>query len=178
MMQQKVRKKNRPVLMLTQEKSETWLFRYIKEANLKGVRSWNKLKSLRSLVMLKCGRRTSLHAVQYKWQSGSVLMSCLYSVRNGQPNTCVLPDASLALFLARSQFFLPNPRRVVELTWWSCDLKIKTSTSCISLRSHLQQHFSRNFEKFLRVQLLLAIPQDVSFCSAISRYGAQLKLHD
>ena len=90
----------------------------------------------------------------------------------------VLPDASLASFLARSQFLLPNPRRVVELTWWPCDLKIKTSTSSISLRSHPQQHFSRNFEKFLRVQLLLTIPQDVSFCSAISRYGAQLKLHD
>ena len=93
MMQQKVRKKNRAVLMLTQEKSETWLFRYIKEANLKGVRSWNKLKSLRSLVILKCGRRTSLHAVQYKWQSGSVLMSCLYSVRNGQPSTFFLCSA-------------------------------------------------------------------------------------
>ena len=25
---------------------------------------------------LKCESRTSLHAVQYKWQSGSVLMFC------------------------------------------------------------------------------------------------------
>ena len=28
--------------------------------------SWNKMCSLKSLVMLKCEERTSLHAVQYK----------------------------------------------------------------------------------------------------------------
>ena len=35
----------------------------------KGVYSWNKMWSLKSLAMLKCERRTSLHALQYKWQS-------------------------------------------------------------------------------------------------------------
>ena len=32
--------------------------------------------------MLKCESRTSLHAVQYKWQPGSVLMFCFYYVKN------------------------------------------------------------------------------------------------
>ena len=36
------------------------------QTNLKGVYSWNKMWSLKSLVMLKCESRTSLHAVQYK----------------------------------------------------------------------------------------------------------------
>ena len=58
------------------------------QTSLKGVYSWNKMWSLKSLVMLKCESWTSLHAVQYKWQSGSVLMFC--------------GTASLALFLACS----------------------------------------------------------------------------
>ena len=37
-----------------------------KKTNLKGVYPWNKMWSLKSLVMLKCVSRTSLHAVQYK----------------------------------------------------------------------------------------------------------------
>ena len=49
MIQQKVRKK-KPVLMFI----------------LKGVYSWNKMWSLKSLAMLKCESRTSPHAVQYK----------------------------------------------------------------------------------------------------------------
>ena len=36
------------------------------QTNLKGVYSWNKMWSLKSIVMLKCESRTSLHAVQYK----------------------------------------------------------------------------------------------------------------
>ena len=39
---------------------------FSKQTNLKGVYSWNKMWSLKSLVMLKCESRTSLHAVQYK----------------------------------------------------------------------------------------------------------------
>ena len=39
---------------------------YSKQANLKGVHSWNKMLSLKSLVMLNCENRTSLDAVQYK----------------------------------------------------------------------------------------------------------------
>ena len=34
------------------------------QANLKGVCAWNKMWSLKILVMLKCEIRTSLHAVQ------------------------------------------------------------------------------------------------------------------
>ena len=36
-----------------------------KQTNFKGAYSWNKMWSLKSLVMLKCDSRTSLHAVQY-----------------------------------------------------------------------------------------------------------------
>ena len=43
-------KEKRPVLMLI----------------LKGVYSWNKMSSLKSLAMLKCESRTSPQAVQYK----------------------------------------------------------------------------------------------------------------
>ena len=34
-----------------------------KQTHLKGVYSWNKMWSLKSLVMLKCESRTSLHKV-------------------------------------------------------------------------------------------------------------------
>ena len=39
---------------------------YSKQTHLKVVYSWNKMWSLKSLVILKCESRTSLHAVQYK----------------------------------------------------------------------------------------------------------------
>ena len=52
------------------------------QTNLKGVYSWNKMWSLKSLVMLKCEIRTSLHAVQIEPQPGSVLMFCPYLLRN------------------------------------------------------------------------------------------------
>ena len=50
MIQNKVRKKKRPTSMII----------------LKGVYPWNKMWSLKSLAMLKCDCRNSLHAVQYK----------------------------------------------------------------------------------------------------------------
>ena len=43
----------------------------------------NEMWSLKSLAMLKCEGRTNLHAVQYKWQPGSVLMFCSYLFMNG-----------------------------------------------------------------------------------------------
>ena len=46
---------------------------YSKQTNLKGIYSWNKMWSLKSLALLKCEGRTSLHAAQYKWQPVSVL---------------------------------------------------------------------------------------------------------
>ena len=36
---------------------------YSKQKKLKDVYSWNKIRSLKSLAMLKCQSRTSLHAV-------------------------------------------------------------------------------------------------------------------
>ena len=39
---------------------------YSKQTNLKRVYSWNKMWLLKSLAMLKCESRTSLHTVQYK----------------------------------------------------------------------------------------------------------------
>ena len=39
---------------------------YSEKTNLKGAYPWNKMWSLKSLVMLKRESRTRLHAVQYK----------------------------------------------------------------------------------------------------------------
>ena len=60
MIQQKVRKKKRPVLMFIQERSET------KRDCPMYSKQTNKMGSLKSLVTLKCESRTSLHVVQYK----------------------------------------------------------------------------------------------------------------
>ena len=49
----------------------------------------NKMWSSKSLVMLKCGNRNSLHAVQHKWQLGSILMFCPYYFRNRWPRDFV-----------------------------------------------------------------------------------------
>ena len=59
----------------------------------------------KSLAMLKCESRSSIHAVQYKWQSGSVRMFCSYYFKNDKPRHYVLMlrgTASLALFIASS----------------------------------------------------------------------------
>ena len=103
------RKKEIPVLMLTfstvSQKS-----RLIKVYIL-GIRYglW------KSLAKLRCENRTSLlHAVQYKWQPGSVLVFCSdyfkngrsshqrCSVRKGVLRNSVYGTVSLALFLACS----------------------------------------------------------------------------
>ena len=54
-----------------------------KIADKKVVHFWNKIWPLKYLVKLKCERRASLHAVQYKWQTGFVLMFCSYCFENG-----------------------------------------------------------------------------------------------
>ena len=41
-------------------------YSYSKVMNNKGVYSTNKMRSLKSLIKLKCESRNSLHAVQYK----------------------------------------------------------------------------------------------------------------
>ena len=64
MIQQKVRKK-RPVLMSCRRKVKRGCPMYDKQMSLKGVYSWNKMRSLKSLVMSKCESTISLHAVQY-----------------------------------------------------------------------------------------------------------------
>ena len=38
--------------------------RYSNQTNLNGVHSWNKMWSLKSLVVLKCESRTNLYIVQ------------------------------------------------------------------------------------------------------------------
>ena len=58
MIQQKIRKKKGPVLMLMQRKKKFDYPMYSKQTN--------KMWSLKNLLMLKCESRTSLHAVQYK----------------------------------------------------------------------------------------------------------------
>ena len=49
----------------------------------KGAYFRNKIWSLKSLAQSKCKSRTSLHAVQYNLQPGSVLMFCSYYFKNG-----------------------------------------------------------------------------------------------
>ena len=39
---------------------------YRKQKNLKGVYSWSKMWSLKVLAILKCEKKTRVHAVQYK----------------------------------------------------------------------------------------------------------------
>ena len=63
------------------------------QPNLKGVYSWNKMWSLKSLVMLKCESRTTLHAVQYKRQPGPVLMFCPYFLKMAKLETLFLCSA-------------------------------------------------------------------------------------
>ena len=50
------------------------------QSRIKGL---NRRWSLTSLAMFKCESRTSLHAVQYKRQPGSVLMFCSCYFKNG-----------------------------------------------------------------------------------------------
>ena len=63
---------------------------------------WNKIWSLKSLVMLKCESRTSLHAVQYKWQPGSVLIFCY---KKAPLDTFFLMFCGTALWLVLNFFF-------------------------------------------------------------------------
>ena len=65
-------KEKRPVLIFMQEESETWMFNACKQ-----------ILTLKSLVMLKCESRSSLHALQCKWQPGSVLKFYPYYFKNG-----------------------------------------------------------------------------------------------
>ena len=58
--------------------------------------------------MLKCGSRTSLHAVQYKCQAGSVLMFCPYYFRNDYPRRFVLQDSKPGFILSLFLFFYQN----------------------------------------------------------------------
>ena len=67
MIQQKVRKKKRPVLMVI----------FSSQSKIMGL---NKMWSLKNLAMLKCESGTTLNVVQYK--PCSVLLFCSYS-KNG-----------------------------------------------------------------------------------------------
>ena len=82
--------------MVMQEESETWLPNVYSKQTI-------KMWSLKSVVIWTCESRTSLHAVQYKWQPGFVLMFCPYYFRNGYSRHFVLIfSESLALFLVCS----------------------------------------------------------------------------
>ena len=50
------------------------------QSKIKGL---SKKWSLKSLAMIKSESRTNPHAVQYKWQPGSVLMFYSYYFKNG-----------------------------------------------------------------------------------------------
>ena len=71
MIQQKVRKKKKTCFNAHFQYSQSKIMEL------------NKMWSLKSLVMLKCESRTSLHAVQDNSQPGSVLMFCFYYFKNG-----------------------------------------------------------------------------------------------
>ena len=76
-------------------------FQYI-QSQITGL---NKMWSLKSLVMLKFESRTSLHALHYKWQPGSILMFFSYYLKNYKPRYFVLIFCgieNLDLFLAGS----------------------------------------------------------------------------
>ena len=78
---------------------------------MKGPCSWNKMWSLKGLAMLKCEIKTSLYAVQCKWQPGSVLMFCSYYFKNCQPRHFVFMFCGttiVALFLACSWIICQN----------------------------------------------------------------------
>ena len=71
MIQQKVRNKRRTCFNAHVQYSQS------------KITGLNKMRSLKSLAMLKCDSRTSLHEVQYKRQPGSVLIFCSYYFNNG-----------------------------------------------------------------------------------------------
>ena len=85
---------------------------YSKQTNLKGAYSWKKM-SLNSLVMLKCEGKTSLHAVQFKWQPDYSDLLFLFLFYSSYPRHFVLfvlwdskPGFDLSLLL----IFLPKSR--------------------------------------------------------------------
>ena len=69
------------------------------QTNLKGVYIWNKMWSLKSLVMFKCESRTSLHAVQHKWQSGFVDVLSLFMLEMASLDTLFLCSAGQQAWL-------------------------------------------------------------------------------
>ena len=66
MIQQKFKKKKDLFSCSCRRKVKLDCPMYSKQTNLKGGYSWNKMWSLKNLVMLKFESRSSLHAAQYK----------------------------------------------------------------------------------------------------------------
>ena len=90
-MQQKVRKKS----------GFKAYFQYSQSKITGAIKIW----SLKSLSILNCESRTSLHVVQYKWQPSSPVIFVSYYFKNGWPRQFFLMlcgTASLVLFLACS----------------------------------------------------------------------------
>ena len=67
----------------SQKEKKTCFNAHFSTVSQKRITGLFKMWSLKSLTILKCDSKTSLHAVQYKWQAGSVLMSCSYYFKNG-----------------------------------------------------------------------------------------------
>ena len=59
-------KEKKPILMLIFSTASQEYPMYSKQTNLKGIYSWNKMWSLKSLAMLKFESRNSLPAVLFK----------------------------------------------------------------------------------------------------------------
>ena len=82
------------------------------QKKLKGVYSWNKMWSLKSLVMLKCESRTSL--MQYNMSDSQALFLCsaLIILRMAILDILffVLQDSKPGFVLSLLLNFLPKPR--------------------------------------------------------------------
>ena len=100
-----IQKERKPVLMSMQDLNVQCML-----TNFKGVYSWNKMWSIKSLVMLKRESSTSLHAAQYKWQTVRCFVLIIWEMAN--LDTLFLyfvyskPGFVLRLFLN----VLPKPR--------------------------------------------------------------------
>ena len=113
--------------------------------------------SLKSLVMLGCQGRISLHAVQYKWRLGSVLMICSYYLRMPSLDLLFLcsmgQQAWLCSLLVLVFFFLKS--RLLFL--WKCSYIKKECVMLYQLTKFQYQTLltSRNIKYFVFVSSYL-----------------------
>ena len=127
--------------------------------------------------------RTILHAVQYKWHSGSVLMICYYHFQNGKPRNFVLifrGTASLASFLACPEIFCPSQcfcsykivlikKSVISFWYWDGQKKfIKVHCLLQRIRWRLwRRHAHRRQAETIRTNIWWYGTKMVSCCSSV-----------